>query len=212
MRISSVWFVMLLAIALPAVADDAASPNAAAGPCSLAGTWYGGSDPAYPFIWTNTPIAGNRYTTYAEAGADNLPYGYKAQTGWLGEMARDNDGVYHSWGLSYWVWDPDAATAAGVDSSLPELDIVHSTIALTDCNTMTSTIDTYAAYFTFNPSERSPFIDAPDLDFLEVLGLTTLVETYHRMPRLADIDTQRTPRIPQAAIGDRTVPKIPRRR
>jgi hypothetical protein len=148
--------------------------------CDISGTWYGGSD--YQYLWTFTPMAAGRYYSLTQPGFDNHPFGYITWTSWAGELRKTGARTYTSYGMSYWVWDPDAAAAAGVDPTLPEVDIVHSTVKMIDCDTFTSTIDVYAGYFSFTP-EKTPFVTPPDVDWLQVFypGVT-LVETYHRMP------------------------------
>jgi len=171
---------LLPALGLHAQAQQNSTAQGFGNNCDISGTWYGGSD--YQYLWTFTPMAAGRYYSLTQPGFDNHPFGYITWTNWAGELRKTGARTYSSYGMSYWVWDPDAAVAAGVDSTLPEVDIVHSTVKMIDCNTFTSTIDIYAGYFSFTP-EKTPFVTPPDVDWLQVLypGVT-LVETYHRMP------------------------------
>ena len=54
--------------------------------CSLAGTWYGGSD--YKYISTITPITGQTFAITSDPVFDNASFGYKAWTPWSGEIIR----------------------------------------------------------------------------------------------------------------------------
>ena len=143
--------------------------------CDISGTWYGASDPAFQYLWTIGPAAGGRYTSIIQPGFDNQQFGFRSWTTWSGEITRIDARTFDSSAMSYWVSSP---------TDLPEVDIVHGRIRLVDCNTLTHTIDTYAGYLSFAP-EKTPFVTPPDLNFLQILfnpPVTTLVETYRRMP------------------------------
>ena len=179
----AVAVLFLPALGLHAQAQQNSAAQGFGNNCDISGTWYGGSDPQYQYLWTFSPVAAGRYYSLTQPGFDNHPFGYITWTNWSGELRKTGARTYTSFSMSYWVWDPEAAAAAGVDSTLPEVDIVHSTVKMIDCDTFTSTIDVYAGYFSFTP-EKTPFVTPPDIDWLQVLypGVTTLVETYHRMP------------------------------
>jgi hypothetical protein len=52
-----------------------------------------------------------------------------------------------------------------------------------DCDTFRNTIDLWSAYFAFTPGpDRIPFLTPADVNYLDILGVTTIVETYHRVP------------------------------
>lgn len=172
----AILVLLAVAVAIPCSAQGVGKS------CDISGTWYGGSDPAFQYLWTITPLNAGRYSSVTQPGFDNRPFGYITWTNWTGEITRVDARTYDSYGMSYWVWAPGAAPD-GVNAALPEVDIVHSRLRLVDCNTMTSTIDLYAGYFSFTP-EKTPFVTPPDVDWLQVLypGVTTLMETYHRMP------------------------------
>jgi hypothetical protein len=182
---------LLVLIAFPALAQSSSPDNLSllsANPasCSLAGTWYAGSDPTYSYLWSFTPSAQDRFFSVTElAGAgvlDPSVWGYMWTTAWSGEAVKTGPATYEWWGIQYLIWDPAAADGAGVDGSSPELDVGHSTIRFLDCNTLISTIDYYGGYFAFDNATETPFVTPLDVNWLDVYGVTTIVETYHRMP------------------------------
>jgi hypothetical protein len=169
---------LLLAAATVLTFSAPALAQGSGNTCDISGTWYGGGDPQFQYLLTITPIAAGRYYSNAQPGFDNHPAGYVSWTNWTGEATRTGGRTFDLYEMSYWTWDPDAAAAAGVDPTLPEVDAVRGRVQLVDCNTMTITIDVYAVYFSFTP-DKTPFVTPPDLD---VLQGGTIVETYHRMP------------------------------
>lgn len=188
-KISLISGVLLILVAIPTLGQTSLpgdrSPTANPASCSLAGTWFGGSDPSYSYLQSFTPTAQDRYFNVAElAGAgvlDPSVWGYMWTTAWNGEAVKSGPNRYEAWGIQYLIWDPAAAAAAGVDGSSPELDVVHSTLQFVDCNTLISTIDYYGGYFAFDNATETPFVTPLEVNWLEVYGVTTIVETYHRM-------------------------------
>jgi hypothetical protein len=173
MRIRSLLLgaVILLLFSIPGFAQGVGTS------CDISGTWYGGSDPAYQYLWTISPMAGGRYNSLVQPGFDNRPFGYITWSNWSGEILKIDARTYDQYAMSYFVWAPGSAPE-GVDGTLPEVDIVRSRIRLVDCNTLTNSIDVYAGYYNFTP-EKTPFVTPVDFDFL---AGGVLVETYHRMP------------------------------
>ncbi len=171
--------VILLIFSIPSFAQGVGTG------CDISGTWYGGNDPAFQYLWTISPMAGGRYSSVVQPGFDNHPFGYITWSTWSGELIKINARTYDQQAMSYWVWDlqKPELLPPGVNPTLPEVDIVRSRVKLLDCNTLTNTIDVYAGYYNFTP-EKIPFVTPADVDYLRVLypGITTLVETYHRMP------------------------------
>jgi hypothetical protein len=140
--------------------------------CDISGTWYGGSDPQYQYLWSLTPVGAGRYYSSIQNGYDVRPFGMAAASAWVGEAIKSGHKTFDTYLMSYWI--PDVAGA------LPEVDIVHSRVEFIDCNTFTSTIDVFGAYYSFTPA-RTPFVTPLDLDFL---AGGVIVETYHRMPTM----------------------------
>ena len=170
--------ILILIISVPGFAQGAGNS------CDLSGTWYGGSDPHFQYLSTLSSMGAGRYSSTYQLAADVHPFGYVARTTWTGEAFKTGPRTYEQYAMSYWIWDPAAAAEFGqlmgitIDPTLPEVDIVRGRLELVDCNTLTNTIDVYAAYFNFTP-DKAPFVTTPDIDFL-VGG--SIVETYHRMP------------------------------
>ena len=145
--------------------------------CDASGGWYGGSD--FQYLTVITPVEHGLFQIKSQPGFDNRQFGYTTWTDWTGEVRKTGAHSYDVTGISYWVWDP-AMAPPGMDLSQPELDILHGTMEMLDCNTFKYTIDMWAAYFAFT-TERTPFVTPPDQNWLEVIGVTTIVETYHRI-------------------------------
>ena len=162
----------MVAVAVPCGAQGVGNS------CDISGTWYGGSDPQYQYVWSLTPVGAGRYYSSIQNGYDVRPFGMVSASAWVGEAIKTGHKTFDTYNMSFWLWDPAAAAAAGLDPSLPEVDIVHSRVEFIDCNTFTSTIDVFGAYYSFTPA-RTPFVTPLDADFL---AGGTIVETYHRMP------------------------------
>lgn len=202
-------FVMLFIVALAIPAFAAAPPQGTGRPCTLAGAWYGGSDPAYPFHWTFTPAGPGRYTYVTWMGVDFRPAGYTSWTDWTGEAVSTDPTTLESWGMSMYVMDADTASAFGVDPALPELDIVQSRIDMIDCDTFTSTVEVYAGYFGWTAAIE-PFTDPYDASFLP--DGATVVETYHRMRTSPDFTPQHSMLREVRTTANGPVRLLPRRR
>lgn len=180
--------VLLAALVLAAVA--VAVPCGAQGAgrsCDLSGSWYGGSDPAYPYLASFTPVGAGRYYSSFQNGYDARLFGYSSATAWVGETIQKGSKTFDSYIMSYWILE---------GASLPEVDIVHSRITFIDCNTFTSTIDVFSAYFSFTP-DKTPFVTAPDFSYLSG---GPIVETYHRIPTTLRHMGATSPR-PQPAVA-----------
>jgi hypothetical protein len=165
---------VFLAIAVPAFAQGVGNN------CDISGTWYGGSDPASPYLWTITPMAGGRYSSVAQqAYPFSLIPQYAGTTNWSIDIMKVNARKYEGYGMSYWVY-----RWTGLDQpQLPELDVVRSRLRLVDCNTIENTIDVFVVYFSFDSMSMTPFVTPPDLDILaEYTEGEPIVETYRRMP------------------------------
>ena len=145
-------------------------------PCELAGTWYGGSDMTAPYQFTAVPMGDGRYSLRFQQAFDYLSIGTLGVTDWTGEAAKVRDG-YRLHIVAFFVNGPANAELLG--GSL-EMDAVISTFGFSDdCNTITNTIDTFIAYIPWT-EEKVPFVTDPDYNWLEIIGIDTLVEQYHR--------------------------------
>lgn len=176
MRIRSMLIgtAVFLAIAIPGFAQGVGTN------CDISGTWYGGSDPNTPYLWTMTPMAGGRYSSVAQqAFPFSLMPQYAGVTNWSIDVNKLNAREYEAYGMSYWVY----RWADLNQPQLPELDVVRSHIQFVDCNTIKNTIDVFVVYFAFDSATMTPFVTPADVDVLaEFNDGAPIVETYHRMP------------------------------
>ena len=78
---------------------------------------------------------------------------------------------YDGYIIAYFVGAPE-----GLD-----MKFVHEVIEFQDCNTFTSTIDLFGGFIPWT-EEKIPFVTQPDYNMFDILGVNTIVETYHRMP------------------------------
>jgi hypothetical protein len=181
MRALSLLFsALLLLVALP-VAGDEIEPNTSSAPCTLTGTWLGGSDPATPYLMTTIPSGAGRYTAIFQLAIPAVFEPYLGITTWSGEVVRVEPERYEFWLTMFAVWDPVWAAANGVDPSLPELHFVHGLIEFTDCNALAVKIDLYDGFVNFDYSAgMKPFVTPPDWSALT--GGATIDEVYYRMP------------------------------
>ena len=157
---------LIVACALLVLPTLAQNPNN----CSLAGTWYGGSD--YKYMMTIIPSAGEKFAARAEAVYSNLAWGYQAWTSWSGEVVRGSDGRYVVQEISMFTTSTDPHPPPNSF----ELDGVRGSIAFLNCDRIQISYNFFAAYFDLG---KVPFVDQPDLNYLPPGGL---VETYRRMP------------------------------
>jgi len=172
LRLTIVPVLLFLGLSIPCLAQGFGTN------CDASGVWYGGSD--FQYLTVITPVEHGRFQIKSQPGFDNRQFGYVSWTDWTGEVRRTGPRSYDVTGISYWVWDPTMAPPE-MDLSQPELDILHGKLEMLDCNTFKYTIDMWQAYFAFTP-DRIPFVTPADQDWLEVLGVSTIEETYHRIP------------------------------
>jgi hypothetical protein len=145
--------------------------------CTPAGIWYGGSD--YKYILTITPTAPNVFAIRSEGVYDQAAFGYHGWTSLSGNLVQVKYRTYISQSIAIYTTSPDMVPSPDT----LELDVVHSKIELTDCDTLKNTIDLFGAYFDLS---KTPFVDPPDLSYIPP-GQTTIVETYRRMPSLCKV-------------------------
>ena len=138
--------------------------------CSIAGTWYGGSD--YKYISTITPINGQTFTITSDPVFDNASFGYKAWTPWSGVIIRTTANRYVAQVIGMFTTSSELPPPA----NSYEIDGARAWVQLIDCDHLQFTYDFFGAYFDLN---KEPFVDHPDLNYLPPGGI---VETYHRMP------------------------------
>jgi hypothetical protein len=152
---------------LMAAASLAQTP--APGNCSPVGTWYGGSDVKY--LFTITPITGDRFTTRAEVVADIASVGPRVWTSWSGQLLQIGPNRY----LGQYISMYTTSTEVPPPPDSMELDGVRGYLSFRDCDNIRIEYDYYLVYFDLN---RIAFVDAADI----TIDITGTVETYHRMP------------------------------
>ena len=137
--------------------------------CSLAGTWYGGSD--YKYISTITPTTGQTFAITSDPVFDNASFGYKGWTSWSGQIIRTRAGRYVTQVIGMFTTSSELPPPA----NSYELDGARAWVQFIDCDHLQFSYDFFGAYFDLN---KVPFVDPPDLNYLPPGGI---VETYHRM-------------------------------
>jgi len=137
--------------------------------CSLAGTWYGGSD--YKYISTITPITGQTFAITSDPVFDNASFGYKAWTPWSGEIIRTTARRYVTQVVGMFTTSSELPPPA----NSYELDGARAWVEFIDCDHLQFSYDFFGAYLDLN---KVPFIDPPDLNYLPPGGI---IETYQRI-------------------------------
>ncbi len=143
--------------------------------CTIAGTWYGGSEVKY--LATITPITGERFSARFELVASLQYIPYSAWTSWSGEFRKAQVGYV---GQSVSMYTTSPAFPPSGDSY--EVDAVRSSLEFIDCDNITITYDFYGIYLDLN---KVPFVDQPDLG--GDIPAPGMVESYHRVPNTCPI-------------------------
>ena len=187
-----------------------ASPLLAEGParsCDLAGTWYGGSDPHWPYQLSISPSAGGGYTTVALQTQDWLALGYTDATAWTGSIKKSGRN-YMTYVMSMYHLTAEMAASVGADPTLPEVDVAIGRVDFAACNTLTITWTVYYIYFNFNTpaGDKIPFVTPPDIDYL---GGSKIFETYHRLPSACPL-CKTTPSIGESSFPNAFEPRTSR--
>lgn len=172
-------FVVFLATAIACFGQVPGQSSQNARWCDPSGTWYGGSDMTTPYKLVISPIGIFRYSVNFQLALDYNSAGILDWTDWTGEMTLGRGQKYDLYAVAYFVLGPEQAGQMG--GSL-DMDAVHSTIEFTNnCSMIQQTIDTYVGYIPWT-ADKVPFVTNPDWNYLEMMGMQTLVEKYHRMP------------------------------
>ncbi|HTT62036.1 MAG TPA: hypothetical protein VMG35_09360 [Bryobacteraceae bacterium] len=147
--------------------------------CDPTGTWYGGSDMTTPYHMTIAPVGIAHYSFRTQLAIDYNSLGILEWTDWSGEMTLGRGQKYDLYGVAFFVLSPDLAAAMG--GSL-DMDAFHSTMEFSgNCNTLLHTITTYIGYIPWT-ADKVPFVTNPDYNYLEMIGVQSIIETYYRMP------------------------------
>ncbi len=154
----------LIVMVLPCLAQ---SPGMAS--CSPAGTWYGGSEVKY--LFTITPITGERFAIRAEILGDVASAGIPAWTSWSGQLIKVGPNRYQGQYISMYTSSPGFPPAQ--DSF--EVDGVRGYLSFIDCDNMKIEYDFYLVYFDMS---KIVFVDQADI----TMNISGSVETYRRVP------------------------------
>ncbi len=166
--------------------------------CSPIGTWIGGSDPATPYHMTITPIGGDRYAIRAQQPLDYPGLGILGVTDWTGELFKVSGKKYETNMVAFYWLSPEVQADLGVDGPL-DMDAVHSTIEFNEnCDKIKNTITTFIGYIPWT-EEKVPFVTLPDYNYLEDWGVSSLDETYQRVPTVCTICPAAPPKHPASA-------------
>ncbi len=145
--------------------------------CDPSGTWYGGSDMTLPYHLTIEPIGMGRYAVRFQQAVDYPALKVLGWTDWTGEMTIGRGQKYVLHAVAFFVPSPELNMGG-----TPEMDAIRSIIEFSDnCSTIQHTIDAFIGYVPWT-EEKVPFVTNPEWNFLELFGITTLQERYHRMP------------------------------
>ncbi len=146
--------------------------------CDPAGTWYGGSDMTMPYHLSIIPSGIGRYSVRFQQAIDYAALGINGVTDWTGEMAMIFGQKFNLHITAFYVLAP--ASPSG--SATLEMDAVRSTMEFANnCNVLRHTINAYIGYVPWT-EEKVPFITSPDVNVLDLIGVTTFTETYYRVP------------------------------
>jgi hypothetical protein len=170
--------IMFVSVAVPCLAQGYGRA------CDLAGTWLGGSDPKVPgYKLTVVPVAAGRYSvTYEILSNPGLYY-----SSYTGELRKDGAQSYA--GCAVASFEINQANAAwylaqfGISVNVGdfELDAVHETVVMLDCDTLQGTIGWFGWYVPFT-NAKVPFVTKPEIEAISSLcGGQPIVEIYHRV-------------------------------
>ena len=155
-------------VALSAPAVFGQSHGQGQGSCSMAGTWYGGSDAA-KYLGYITPGAGNDFSTLFDGAYSLGTLGFPVKTVYSGSISKNQRTFdFYAVGL---VNDTTAFPAP-----VPQINAVHATVTFIDCDTLRFDYDFFGGYL-WN-SNKAPFLDPPDY----VVSPPPFSEVYRRMP------------------------------
>ena len=140
--------------------------------CSLAGTWFGGSDAA-KYLGFISPGTGSDFAVIFDGAFSLSTLGFPVKTVFVGSIVK-NHGAYEMYAIGM------VNASAQFPATTPQVWAVHGTVRLIDCNTLRMDDDFFGAYLW--TSNKTPFLDSPDY----VVAPPPITETYRRMPVTRD--------------------------
>ena len=177
----------LFLIAILVVAATCFAQQGGGNACTPAGTWYGGSVVSYQMTIVPAGPAGHYIIT-----AQGMYKNAALNTTYSGELVKVGN-KYEGSMMQLSTPDTDFLNAPPI-WKLPNVFAGWSTMELVDCNTLKNVIPFFGIYFassvwSINPGEplawtnlKTPLVDAPDVDLVNVLGGGhPIIESYHRL-------------------------------
>ena len=170
--------IIFVSVAVPCLAQGYGSA------CDLSGTWIGGSDPSVPiYKLTFVPVAAGQYSAMGQF-IPNIGLYYSNYTG---QVRKDGPKTYSGNMVASFEINQSSIefyATLGIDLTLndTEVDGVHDTFVLLDCNTLQGTIDWFGWYLPIT-NEKIPFVTQPEVEFIrDFNGGVSIIETYRRVP------------------------------
>ena len=147
--------------------------------CTIAGNWIGGSVVAYQM--TIIPInPSGHYMVLTQPG---FTEGTLA-TMFTQTVVKHGD-VYEGGGVQLYSENPAFASGPPTLFLMPDVHVLWSSMKLTDCNTLTTSIPFFGLYFADGifSGTTVPFVTPLDVDLVNVLnGGMPITESYRRLP------------------------------
>ncbi len=171
MRTHNLYVLAISILAAAVVLNPPAlwSQEAATASCAMAGTWYGGGE-VVKYLMTVIPGPGGDYTATADGAYSLDALGFPVKTIWSGSIVKGSGKDYEFFAISL------LNKTSAFPAPTPDLQAVHATARLTDCNTLQFDYDFFGGYLW--PTDKIPFLSVPDY----VVVPPPFSETYHRMP------------------------------
>jgi len=162
---------MLLAVLAVITAPALWSQEAGSMPrsCNIAGTWYGGGAEA-KYLMTIIQDPGGDFVALGDGAFSQISFGLPVQTMYSGTIVKGSGRGYEFFSIGM------VNNTTNFPAPTPEVWGVHSTVRMTDCNTLVFDYDFFGAYSW--PTTKTPFLSQPDY----VVVPPPFQETYHRMP------------------------------
>jgi hypothetical protein len=169
MRASKLFGAVVLAFLLPTLCFAQGSGNT----CMPTGRWYGGSEGAKYHLTVTFNV--HAYSVMFQGVYQNAP----VETKWTGEILRKGD-HYEGGAIQL------TTTAASFPAPPPSINAVWFTFRMPDCDTILADYPFFGIYSADSiwaaTGAKVPFRDKPDVNMLAILGVTSIQETYHRVP------------------------------
>lgn len=160
--------VLTLAVALSASVVWGQGQSQGQGSCTIAGTWYGGSDAA-KYLGHILPGAGSDFSTVFDGAFSLGALGFPVKTVFAGSILK-TQGAFEFYAIGM------VNDSTSFPAPAPQVYAVHATVRVIDCSTLRFDYDFFGAYLW--SSNRIPFVDPPDY----VVSPPPFSETYRRMP------------------------------